>query len=139
MSDKHELVDYALDTLLIDEGARKQQEVEQEKEKDKGNSEDEDKGPQQEMNVIALVVMAKRAGRSLRPANQRQSLPNLDLSLGPSHNKARSRSQSGGDSDNKLNSTDLAKDDEKKPCLAKQKQLSSSHDGLTQKKRRRPL
>jgi hypothetical protein len=43
MADEHELVDHVLNTLLINEQARKQQEVEQEK--DKGNSEDEDKGP----------------------------------------------------------------------------------------------
>jgi hypothetical protein len=49
VADEHELVDHVLDTLLINKGARKQQEVEQEQEKDKGNSEDEDKGPQQEI------------------------------------------------------------------------------------------
>jgi hypothetical protein len=45
--DEHELVNHALDILLINEGARKQQEVEQEQEqeKDEGNSEDEDEGP----------------------------------------------------------------------------------------------
>jgi hypothetical protein len=46
VADKHELVDYALDTLLINKAARKQQEVEQEQEKDKGNSKDKDKGLQ---------------------------------------------------------------------------------------------
>jgi hypothetical protein len=46
VADEHELVDHALDTLLIDEGARKQQEVEHEQEKDEGNGEDEDEGPQ---------------------------------------------------------------------------------------------
>jgi hypothetical protein len=136
VADEHELVDYALDTLLIDEGARKQQEVEQEQEKDEGNSEDEDEGPQQEMNVVAPVVTAERAGGSPRLANRRQSLPNLDPSPEPSHNEAGSRS--GGDSDDELNSTDSAEDDEKKPCPAKRKQLSS-HDGPTRKKRRRPL
>ncbi len=79
MADEHELVNHALDTLLIDKGARKQQEVEQEQEqeqeqeKDEGNSkdegEDEDEGPQEEINVIVLVVTAKRASRSLRLAN----------------------------------------------------------------------
>lgn len=49
MADEHELVNHALDALLIDEAARKQQEVELEleQEKDEGNSEDEDKEPQQ--------------------------------------------------------------------------------------------
>jgi hypothetical protein len=103
--DEHELVNHALDTLLIDEGARKQQEVEQEK--DESNSEDKDEGPQQEMNVVALVVTAERAGGSLRPTNRWQSLPNLDPSPGPSHNKAGSRS--GSDSDDELNSTDSAR------------------------------
>ncbi|KAL5312933.1 hypothetical protein ACEPPN_019359 [Leptodophora sp. 'Broadleaf-Isolate-01'] len=135
VADEHELVDHTLDTLLIDEGARKQQEVEQEQEKDEGNSEDEDEGPQQEMNVMSSVVTAEMAGGSLRLANRRQSLPNLDPSLEPSHNEAGSRS--GGDSDDELNSTDSAKDDEKKPRPAKRKQLSSSHDGPTGKKRRR--
>jgi hypothetical protein len=46
VADEHELVDHVLDTLLIDEGARKQQKVEQEQEKDEGNSENEDEGPQ---------------------------------------------------------------------------------------------
>jgi hypothetical protein len=67
--DKLELVDHVLDTLLINKGARKQQEVEQEQEKDEGNSKDEDKGPQQEMNIVAPVVTAERAGRSPRLAN----------------------------------------------------------------------
>jgi hypothetical protein len=137
VADEHELVDHALDTLLIDEGARKQQEVELGQEKDEGSSEDEDEGPQQEMNIVALVVTAERAGGSPRPANRRQSLPNLDPSPEPSHNEAGSRS--GGDSDNELNSTDSAEDDEKKPRPAKRKQPSSSHDGPTRKKRRRPL
>ncbi|KAH6662058.1 hypothetical protein B0J14DRAFT_571244 [Halenospora varia] len=133
--DEHELVDHALDTLLIYEGARKQQGVEQEQ--DKGNTEDEDKGPQQEMNIVAPVVTAERPGGSPRPANRRQSLPNLNPSPETSHNEAGSRS--GGDSDDELNSTDSVEDDEKKPRPAKRKQLSSSHDGLTRKKRRRPL
>jgi hypothetical protein len=105
--------------------------------KDEGNSEDEDEGPQQEMNVVAPVVTAERAGGSPRPANRRQSLPNLDPSPEPSHNEAGSRS--GGDSDDELNSTDSAEDDEKKPRPAKRKQLSLSYDGPTRKKRRRPL
>lgn len=66
VADEHELVDHALDTLLIDEGARKQQGVEQEQEQDEGNTEDEDEGPQQEMNVVAPVVTAERAGGSPR-------------------------------------------------------------------------
>lgn len=66
MADEHELLDYALDILLIDGGARKQQEVEQEHE---GNTEDEDEGPQQEMNVVVPVVTAERAGGSPRSAN----------------------------------------------------------------------
>jgi hypothetical protein len=82
VADEHELADHALDTLT-DEGARKQQEAEQEQEKDEGNSEDEDEGPQQEMNIVAPVVTAERASGSPRPANQRQSLPNLD----PSHRR----------------------------------------------------
>lgn len=133
VADEYELVDHALGTL-IDKGARKQQEVEQEKEK--GNSEDEDEGPQQEINVVAPVVVAERASGSPRPANLRQSLPNLDPSPEPNHNKAGSRSDS--DSDDELNSTDSAKDDEKKQRPAKRKQLSSC-DGPTYKKRRRPL
>jgi hypothetical protein len=56
------------------------------------------------------------------------------------HNEA--GSQSGGDSDDELNSTDsaeLAEDIKKKICPAKQKQLFSSHNGPTRKKHRRPL
>jgi len=88
------------------------------------------------MNVVAPVVTAERASGSPRPANRRQSLPNLDPSPEPSHNKGGSRS--GGDSDDELNSIDSAEDDEKKLRPAKRKQLSS-HDGPTRKKRRRPL
>lgn len=90
MADEHELIDHALDTLLIDEGEREQQEVEPEK--DEGNSEDEDEGPQQEMNVVAPVVTAERVGGSPRPANRRPSLPNLEQSPEPNHNEAGSRS-----------------------------------------------
>merc|ERR1711964_638193 len=137
VADEHELVDYALDTLLINEGARKQQEVEQEQEKEEGNSEDEDEGPEQEMNIITPVVTAERAGGSPRPANRRQSLPNLDPSPEPSHNEAGSRC--GRDSDDELNSSDSAGDDEEEPRPAKRKQPSSSHGGPARKKRRRPL
>jgi hypothetical protein len=42
VADERELVDYTLDTLLIDKGARKQQELEQEQEKDEGNTKDKD-------------------------------------------------------------------------------------------------
>lgn len=42
MVDEHEPVDHTLDTLLTNEGARKQQEGEQDK--DEGNSEDADEG-----------------------------------------------------------------------------------------------
>jgi hypothetical protein len=98
--DEHELVDHALDTLLIDEGAREQQEVEQEI--------DEDNGTQQEVNVVAVVVTAERAGGSPRPANRRQSLPNLDPLLKPSHNEAGCDS----DSDVELNNTESNEDDE---------------------------
>ena len=105
-----------LDTLLIDEGARRQQEVEQEQEKDEGHGEDEDEGPQQEANIVAPPETAARVGGSPRPANRRQSLPN-----------------------DELNSTDSAEDNKKKPRPAKREQLFLSHDGLTRKKRRRPL
>jgi hypothetical protein len=117
LADEHELVDHALDTLLINKGARKQQGVEQEQ--DEGNIEDKDEGLQQEMNVVAPVVMAERASESPRPANLRQLLPNLDLSSETSHNEGASRG--GGGSDDKLNSTDSAEDDEKKPRSAKRK------------------
>merc|ERR1711964_645025 len=137
VADEHELVDHALNTLLNDEGSRKQQEVEQELELDEGNNEDEEERPQEEMSVMAPVVTAERSGGSPRPANRRQSLPNLDPSPEPSHNEAGSRS--GGDSADELNSTDSAEDDEKKARLAKRKQLSSSHDGPKRKKRKRPL
>ena len=58
------------------------------------------------------AVMAKRVGGSPRPANRRQSLPNLDPPLKPSYNKAGSRSHRN--SDDELNSTDIAEDDKKK-------------------------
>jgi hypothetical protein len=106
-------------------------------EKDEGNGEDEDEGPQQEVNGVAPAIMAERVGGSPRPANRRQSLPNLDPSPEPSRNEAGSRSDR--DSDDELNSTDSAEDDEKKPRPAKRKQPSSSHDGLTRKKRRHRL
>jgi len=137
VADEHELVDHALDTLLINEGARKQQEGEQEQEKDEGNSKDEDEGPQQEINVIARVVTAERAGGSPRPANRRQSFPNLDPSPEPRHNETGSRCDC--DSEDELNSSDSAGDDEKEPRPAKRKQPSLSHGGLASKKRRRPL
>jgi hypothetical protein len=111
--------------------------VEQEQEKDKGNTKNKDKGPQQEINVMALVVTAKRASRSPRLANRRQSLPNLNSSLEPSYHKA--GSQSSGNSNNKLNSTNLAEDNKKKPHPTKQRQLSLSYNGPICKKRRRPL
>ncbi|KUJ10218.1 uncharacterized protein LY89DRAFT_739958 [Mollisia scopiformis] len=137
VADEHELVDHTLNTLFIDEGVIKQQEVEQEQKKDEGNTKDEDEGPQQEMNVVAPVVMAERASRSLRLANRRQSLPNLNSSPEPSYNEVGSRS--GGNSDDELNSTNSAEDNEKKSRPAKRKQLSSSHDGPIRKKPRRPL
>jgi hypothetical protein len=115
IADEHELVNPALDTFALDEGARKQQEV----------------------NGVAPAVTAERAGRSPRPANGRQSLPNLDPSLEPSHNEAGSRSDR--DSDDELNSSDSDRDDEKEPRPAKRKQLSASYGGLARKKRRRPL
>ncbi|KUJ16852.1 uncharacterized protein LY89DRAFT_669299 [Mollisia scopiformis] len=138
VADEHELIDHALDTLLIDEGARKQQEVEHEQKKDDGNTEDEDEGPQQEMNAVTQAVMAEGPGESPRVANRRQSLPNLDSSPEPSHNEARSRSGGDSDSDDELNSTDLAEDNEEEPRPAKRKQ-SSFHDGPTRKKCRRGL
>jgi hypothetical protein len=115
--------------------AREQQDVEQEK--DEGHSEDEDEGPQQEVNIVAPVVTAERAGGSPRPANRWQSLPNLDPSPEPSHNEAGSRCDR--DSNDELNSSDSAGDDEKEPRPAKRKQPSSSYGGLARKKRRCPL
>jgi hypothetical protein len=134
VADEHGLADPALDTSPIGEGER-EQEVEQEK--DEGNGEDEDDEPQQEVNGVAPAVMAERVGGSLRPANGQQSLPNLDPSPELSHKEAGSRNHC--DSDDELNSTDLAEDDEKKPRPAKRKQPSPSHDGLTRKKCRRRL
>jgi hypothetical protein len=136
VADEHELVCYVVDTL-VDDGARKQQEVEHEQKKDDGDTEDEDEGPQQEMNAVTPVVTAERAGAILRLANRRQSLPNLDPSPEPSHNEA---SRSGGDcdSDDELNSTDSAEDNEKEPRPAKRKQ-SSFHDSPIRKKCKRGL
>jgi hypothetical protein len=108
-----------------------------EQEKGECNGEDEDKGPQQEVNGVVLAVTAERAGGSPRPANGRQSLPNLDPSPQPSHNESGSRSDR--DSDGELNSSDSAGDDEKEPRPAKRKQPSSSHGGPARKKRRLPL
>jgi len=68
VANEHELVDYALDTLLINKGARKQQEVELRQEKDEGNSEDKDEGPQQEMNIIpssSHMNMQIKVGRAV--------------------------------------------------------------------------
>ena len=90
-----------------------------EQEKGECNGEDEDKGPQQEVNGVVLTVTAERAGGSPRPANGRQSLPNLDPSPQPSHNESGSRSDR--DSDGELNSSDSAGDDEKEPRPAKWK------------------
>jgi len=136
VADEHELVDHALDTLLISDGAGEQQE-EVEQEQDEGHNGGEDEGPQQEMNIVAPVVTAERAGGSPRPANRRQSLPNLDPSPEPSHNEAGIRCDLN--SDDELNSSDSAGDDEKEPRPAKRKQPSSSHGGPARKKRRRPL
>jgi hypothetical protein len=121
VADEHELVDHTLDILLIDEGAREQQEVEQEIDKDNRT--------QQEVNVVAVVVTAERAGGSLRPANGQQSLPNLDPLLEPSHNEAGCDS----DSDGELNNTESDEDDEELRPM-KRKRLSSSQDGLMYKK-----
>ncbi len=44
MADECKLVDYVLD-ILIDKGARKQQEVEQEQKKHKDNTKDKDERP----------------------------------------------------------------------------------------------
>ncbi|TAQ85113.1 hypothetical protein B7494_g6565 [Chlorociboria aeruginascens] len=115
----------------------KQQEVEQEQKKNEGNTKNKNEGPQQEINVVALVIIAEKASRNPKLANRRQSLPNLDLFPEPSYNEAGSRS--GSNSDDELNSTDSAEDDEKKPRPAKRKQLSLFHDGPTRKKHRRPL
>jgi hypothetical protein len=115
VADEHELVNHALNTLLIDEWASEQQEV----------------------NGVAPAVTAERAGGSPRPANGQQSLPNLDPSLEPSYNEAGSRSNR--DSDDELNSTDSDGDNEEEPCPTKRKQPSSSHNGLTRKKHRRRL
>lgn len=38
--------------------------------KDKDNSEDGNEGPQQAINIEALIVIAERASESLRPANR---------------------------------------------------------------------
>jgi hypothetical protein len=89
------------------------------------------------VNTVAPVVTTKRASGSPRPANRRQSLPNLDPSPEPSHNEAGSRCDYG--SDDELNSSDSARDDEKEPRPAKRKQSSSSHGGPVRKKRMRPL
>ena len=129
VADEHELVDHALDTLLVDEGARKQQEVEQEQEKDEGNSEDEDEGPKQEMNIIAPVATPERAGGSPRPANRRQSLPNRDPSPEPSQDGAGSDSHS----DDEPNNTDPEEDNEE-PRPTKRKRPSLSYDGPMHKK-----
>jgi hypothetical protein len=85
------------------------------------------------VNIIALAETAGGVSGSLKPANRRQSLPNLE----PNHNEA--GSQSDYDSGDELNNTDSAEDDEKKPRPAKRKQPSSSHDSLIRKKRRRLL
>jgi hypothetical protein len=135
VADEHGLANPALDTSPIDEGEREQEELEQEK--DEGHGEDKDEGPQQEVNIIAPAETAERVSRSPRPANRRQSLPNLEQSLEPNHNEAGSRSDH--DSDDELNSTDSAEDDKKKPRPAKRKQPSLSHDGPIRKKRRRLL
>ncbi len=133
VADEHEPVDHTLDTLLTDEGAKKQQEGEQGK--DESNSEDADEGLQQELNILAPVLAAESAGGSTRLADRRQSLLNLDISPEPSYHEAGSNS----DNDVELNSTDSTGDDEKEPRPAKRKQLSASYGGLARKKRRRPL
>ena len=81
------------------------------------------------MNVIAIMVTAKRANGSPRPINGQQSLLNLDPLLEPSHNEA------GCDNDNdvKLNNTESDKDD-KEPRPIKRKWPSSSQDGPIHKK-----
>jgi hypothetical protein len=82
--DEHELVNRALDTL-INKGARKQQRVVQEE----GNNENKHEGLQQEVNIVALEVIIEKTSKSPRPANLRQSLPNLNLSPESSYIKAR--------------------------------------------------
>ena len=69
---------------------------------------------------MAVVVTAERAGGSLRPANRRQSLPNLNPLTEPSHNKAGCDS----DSDIKLNNIESDEDNEE-PRPIKRKWPSS--------------
>jgi hypothetical protein len=140
VADEHGLVDPALDTFPIDEGAR-EQEVEQEK--GECNSGDEDEGPQQEVNSVAPAVTAERVSdahlsgkedRSPRSAERQQSLPNRDPSPEPSQDGAGSDSHS----DDELNNTDSDEDDEE-PRPTKQKRPSLSYDGPMHKKRKHRL
>jgi hypothetical protein len=78
---------------------------------------------------VAVIVTAERASRSLRPANGRQSLPNLDPLIKPSHNEAGYDS----DSDVELNNIESDEDDEELRPI-KRKRPSSSQDGLIYKK-----
>jgi hypothetical protein len=81
------------------------------------------------VNIITIVVTAKRANRSPRPANRQQSLPNLNPPLEPSYNKT------GCDSDSniKLNNTKSDKDNKELGPI-KRKRLSLSQDSLMYKK-----
>lgn len=81
------------------------------------------------------MLAAKRSSGSIRLANRRQSLLNLNTSPEPSYYEAGSDS----DNDDELNSTDSAGDDEKEPRPAKRKQPSSSYGSPAGKKRRRLL
>ena len=58
------------------------------------------------MNIIIIVITAKRAYKSLRPANGRQSLLNFNLLIKPSYNKA----GCDNNSDVKLNNIESDKD-----------------------------
>jgi len=118
VADEHELVDHALDTLLIDKGARKQQEVEQEQEKDEGNSKDED-GAAARDKCYSTSGNGRKGWWKSKTGQPAAIAPNLEQSLEPNYNEAGSRSDH--DSDDGLNSANSAEDDEKKHVLAKRK------------------
>jgi hypothetical protein len=112
--DEHGLFGPTLDIFPIDEGAVEQQVVEQVEDKDN----DKDKGPQQEVNGVAEVVTAERAGdtylsnkanRSSRPTESKQLHFNHDPSLTTSHDEAECDIQSNDE----LNSTGSDEDNGK--------------------------
>ncbi|KAI9772983.1 MAG: hypothetical protein M1840_008865 [Geoglossum simile] len=122
---KDELIHPALNTDTFDKGERQQQEAEVEGGVDKDD--DEDNSQLQ----VGDTHLSSKGDKSTKPAKRQRLLPYSDSSLEPSHDEARSYSDSY--SDDELNNTKAKLDmDDKRLRPAKRKRLSLSYDSPTQ-------